>query len=188
MRFSGFFLLILMVVGCGGPRASDYQAKIDSLRQAAQIKEMKSQGLLIDESNPFQVFFELLAVQPLPLTYSENYVNTCPNYMDVPEAMAKLLKLEDDKNMKAISLPERDGVRLLLVATLKDEVVQELWLYSLDLSYYPVDQMCIYDVTEQGDGNFAITSNYEIYRNDTGYYVNSEYQFQEYIELGEDSE
>lgn len=187
MRLSFVFVLSLLLAGCiGGPKASDYQAKIDSLRQAAQLKELKKQKIYSNEDNPFRLFYEMLAIQPLPVSYSENYVNSCPNYLEVPETMAEFLKLEEYKNMKAIALPERSSVRLMLVATMRDDVVQELWLYSLDLSYLPVDQICLYDITDGDESNFAVTSNYEIFRNDVGYYVDSEYQFQEYIEKRED--
>lgn len=187
MRLVVLLTMTSLLAGClGGPKASDYQAKIDSLRQAEQLKELKQQGLYADDSNPFRVFYEMLSIQPLPVSYSENYVNTCPNYLEVPETMAELLNLEEYKNMKAIALPERANARLMMVATVKEEVVQELWLYSLDLSYLPVDQICLYDISEGIESNFAVTSDYEIYRNDVGYYVDSDYRFQEYIEKRED--
>ena len=44
-----------------------------------------------------------------------------------------------------MSLPETIGTRLVLLAADVNEEEYELWLYSLDNEYFPVDKLLLYE-------------------------------------------
>ena len=152
------------------------QQKLDSVK-ALEVKEkLEAQGIRLEDSdNPLKMFYDSLNVQPLPITYTEEYVKYLPDFRPVPHEIVTYLNLEG-RNPKAISLPESLGARMVLLAadeSPKDKDKYSLWIYSLDDEYMPVDKLCLYaleDEEDQFDINpeefiqyFSITSDYEIH-------------------------
>ena len=148
----------------------------DSVK-ALEVKEkLEAQGIRLEDSdNPLKMFYDSLNVQPLPITYTEEYVKYLPDFRPVPHEIVTYLNLEG-RNPKAISLPESLGARMVLLAadeSPKDKDKYSLWIYSLDDEYMPVDKLCLYaleDEEDQFDINpeefiqyFSITSDYEIH-------------------------
>ena len=164
---------VLLLSGCGNRRLSPevLQQKIDSVYALEKMEQLKSQGVKLGQTSPFQLFYDSLAIQPLPMSYSEEYVNMLPNYQVVPQAIMTYLELEGRVEPKAIALPETLGTRLVLLAADVADGQYELWLYSLDTESYPVDKLLLYQpqmVSETKitlppqETYFSITSNYEI--------------------------
>ena len=166
-------LAMLMLIGCGNRRLSPevLQQKIDSVYALEKIRQMKLQGINLEDASPFQLFYDSLEIQALPLSYSEDYVKILPNYTVVPQAIMSFLELEGRIAPKAIALPETLGTRLVLLAADLSDGEYELWLYSLDSDCYPVDKLLLYQPQVISDTKlelppqetyFSITSNYEI--------------------------
>lgn len=165
--------LAALAAACGNRRMSEVelQQKIDSVNKLEVARQLKLQGIQLEETSPLQMFYDSLHVQSLPLNYSENYVKYLPNFTVVPTSIMAYLELEGRVAPKAIALPEMLGIRLILLAADMTDGEYELWLYSLDSDYIPVDKLQIYapkSVSEtelnlpQQEIHFSITSNQEI--------------------------
>ncbi len=176
----GLVLLVvtLLMVSCGGGRKmspEELQHKLDSVK-ALEIKEkLALQGVDLETSdNPMKLFFDSLEIQPLPLSYDEDYVRMLPSYKEVGKDVAEYMNLVDCRHPKAISLPETIGARLIIIAADESDGEYSLWLYSLDEDYFPVDKLCLFSVdsrepeeyTEINEQEFlqyfSITSDFEI--------------------------
>ena len=148
----GLVLLVvtLLMVSCGGGRKmspEELQHKLDSVK-ALEIKEkLALQGVDLETSdNPMKLFFDSLEIQPLPLSYDEDYVRMLPSYKEVGKDVAEYMNLVDCRHPKAISLPETIGARLIIIAADESDGEYSLWLYSLDDDYFPVDKLCLFSV------------------------------------------
>ena len=179
----------LLVAACGGGRRmspEELQHKLDSVK-ALEIKEkLALQGVDLEASdNPLRIFYDSLEIQPLPISYSEDYVNFLPAYRPVSPDIVSYMELVECKHPKAVALPESVGARLMIMAADETDGHYSLWLYSLDDDYVPVDKLCLYavdemdpeDINEFGDEQFvqyfSITSDYEIRLMD---YTKQQYQ------------
>ena len=167
------FLVAVLLTACGNRRLSPevLQQKIDSVYALEKLEELKRQGVNLEDVSPFQLFYDSLDIQALPMSYSEDYMKILPNYQVVPQAIMSFLELEGRVAPKAIALPETIGARLVLLAADVADGEYELWLYSLDSDCYPVDKLLLYQPQVISDSKltlppqetyFSITSNYEI--------------------------
>lgn len=168
---------LLMILSCGSKRLSPevLQHKLDSIK-AVEIKErLALQGIDLTKSdNPLRQFYDSLNLQPLPLSYSEDYVRFLPDFKDIPAEIVSMLEFEGE-HPKAITLPESLGARLLVVASDEYDNLYSIWLYSLDDDYVPVDKLCLYAIEDQDPEEyneigkeefiqyFSITSDYQIH-------------------------
>lgn len=134
--------------------------KIDSVKALEISRQLKAQGINLDEANPLKMFYDSLALQPLPMTYSEEYVALLPGYTEVPVSIAAFLELDGQLVPKAIALPEMMNSRLLLVASDVADGEYELWLYSLDDEFIPVDKMLLYEPKKYSDKKLVIGDQY----------------------------
>ena len=176
-----FFISIALLLSCGSRRMSDaeLQHKIDSLKALEVKRQLKLQGINLEEHSPFQMFYDSLDIQTLPIRYSDDYVKYLPGFRVVPLSIMTYLDLEGREAPKAMSLPETIGTRLVLLAADINEEDYELWLYSLDNEYFPVDKLLLYEpqypsktklTIKTQEPYFSITSDYKIrvmeYRSD----------------------
>ena len=167
------FCIAALAAACGNRRMSDVelQSKIDSVNKLEVARQLKLRGIQLEETSPLQMFYDSLRMQPLPLNYSEEYMKYLPNYTVVPTSIMLYLDLEGRVAPKAIALPEMLGAKLILLAADMTDGEYELWLYSLDDDYMPVDKLQIYapkaisdtslNLPEQ-ETHFSITSDLEI--------------------------
>lgn len=171
-------IILAVLLSCGSRRLSpaELEHKLDSIKQLEVKEKLQAQGInLEDANNPIKQFFDSLDIQPLPISYTEDYVTYLPGFHKVPEDLASYLNFEGH-HPKAISLPESLGARMILLAAdenEKDEHKYSLWLYSLDEDYIPVDKLCLYALEDEEDlididpeefiQYFSITSDYEIH-------------------------
>ena len=162
-----------LVLSCGNSRTSpqELQRKIDSVNALEAARQLELQGIRLGERSPFQLFYDSLSIQSLPLRYSEDYVKYLPDYQIIPQSIMTFLELEGRVAPRAIALPETLGTRLVLLAADVEDGEYELWLYSLDSECYPVDKLLLYQPRVISDTKlqlppqetyFSITSNYEI--------------------------
>ena len=182
----GAVFVLVLLSACGGRSmsAEEMQRKLDSIQKIEVAERLAAQGINLEESdNPLKQFYDSLALLPLPITYTDEFVRYLPNFMPVPQDIAKALDLEGNGKQKAIQLTESLGARLMILAA--DEGVEEdeegnegeerysLWLYSLGEDYLPVDKICLYAIDDESDFDlydeddimqyFTITSDYEIH-------------------------
>jgi hypothetical protein len=166
---------VVLAVGCGRRRPSveELMVKVDSIKRAEQVEQLRRQVLGNSEASPLQVFYDSLNIQALPVSYSEDYVKYLPGFTPVPPDIKIFLQLEGKKEPKAMSLSDIQGERLLLLAADVADGQYELWLYSLDVNYYPVDQLMLYEPAKESETKipqavvrqqpyFSITSTGEI--------------------------
>ncbi len=176
MKMRYFFVLIGLVAllaSCGNSRTSQavLEQKIDSVRALEVKRQLRMKGIKLDDVTPFQMFYDSLYLQSLPISYSEDYVTSLPGFRLVPPALVAYLDLEGKESPRAIALPETLGSRLVLLAADVDDGEYELWVYSLDSECIPVDKLLIYEpsrfsekklANENRDVFFSITSYLEI--------------------------
>ena len=185
-RILGAVVVMVLLSACGGRSmsAEEMQRKLDSIQKIEVAERLAAQGINLEESdNPLKQFYDSLALLPLPITYTDEFVRYLPNFLPVPQDIAKALDLEGNGKQKAIQLTESLGARLMILAA--DEGVEEdeegnegevrysLWLYSLGEDYLPVDKICLYAIDDESDFDlydeddimqyFTITSDYEIH-------------------------
>ena len=168
-------LLVLTAWGltaCGGGRQPvDLEHKLDSIRKLEQLNQLRLQGINLEAANPYQLFYDSLGIQPLPLRSSEDYVRYLPNYQSVPVSLAEQMGFEGHVNPRAIMLPESLGARLMLLAADAADGENSIWLYSINDDYLPTDKLLLYEPRKQSDKEltslpmqgFSITSDYQIY-------------------------
>lgn len=165
--------LTALVAACGNRRMSgvELQQKIDSVNRLEVARQLKLRGIQLEETSPLQMFYDSLHIQSLPLSYSEDYMKYLPNFTIVPASIMYYLELEGRVAPKAIALPEMINARLILLAADMTDGEYELWLYSLDDDYMPVDKLQLYAPKVLSDTDislpdqevfFSITSNLEI--------------------------
>jgi len=150
--------LCACLLGCGNRRTSEAELlhKIDSVNRLEVKRQMKLQGIELSEASPFQLFYDSLGLQPLPFSYSEDYVRTLPGYKPVPIAIATYLELEGREAPRAIALPETLGSRLVLLAADQEDGEYELWLYSLDNECFPVDKLLLYEPERKSETHLQL--------------------------------
>lgn len=174
----GLMTAVLLLTACGGRKnmsPDELQHKIDSVKALEVQEKLALQGIdLKSADNPLKLFFDSLEIQPLPISYSEDYVRLLPSYKPISEDIVAYLNLVACRHPKAISLPETIGAKLIIIAA--DELDNEysLWLYSLNDDYFPVDKLCLFSVDQRDPEEytevdedeylqfFSITSDYEI--------------------------
>lgn len=166
-------LLLLMACFNRRPSAAELQEKIDSVKALEVKRQLRMKGVNIDDDgvSPFRLFYDSLHLQVLPISYSEDYVTSLPDFRTVPPSLVVYLDLEGKESPKAIALPETLNSRLVLLAADQEDGEYELWLYSLDDDYIPVDKLLIYEPSrysskamkkDNRDVYFSITSYMEI--------------------------
>lgn len=153
----------------------ELQHKLDSVKAIEIREKLEAQGINLQSSdNPVKQFFDSLEIQPLPVSYTEDYVRYLPDFKPVPDEIVKYLSFEG-YHPKAVALPESLGARMILLAA--DETNEKdrysIYIYSLDDEYLPVDKLCLYALEDENDEfsieteelvqYFSITSDYEIH-------------------------
>ena len=172
----GGIVAMMLLAGCGGRSmsAEEMQRKLDSIQKIEVAERLEAQGIHLESSdNPLKMFYDSLALLPLPITYSDEFVRYLPDFKPVPQDIVKALELEGRDKQKAISLSESLGARLMILAADESEDRYSLWLYSLDDDYLLVDKICLYAIEDEEDDfnfdeeeilqYFTITSDYEIH-------------------------
>lgn len=170
-------MAVLLMTACGGRKMSpeELQHKLDSVK-ALEVKEkLALQGVNLETTdNPMKLFYDSLEIQPLPLSYNEDYIRLLPSYKPITDDIVAYMNIVDCRHPKAIALPETIGAKLIIIAADESDGEYSLWLYSLDDEYFPVDKLCLFSVDEREPEEyteinqeeflqyFSITSDYMI--------------------------
>ena len=179
-KWLGGMVAALLLCACGGGgnhkmSPEELAHKLDSVKAIEIREKLEAQGINLQSSdNPVKQFFDSLEIQPLPVSYTEDYVRYLPDFKPVPDEIVKYLSFEGH-HPKAVALPESLGARMILLAA--DETNEKdrysIYIYSLDDEYLPVDKLCLYALEDENDEfsieteelvqYFSITSDYEIH-------------------------
>ena len=170
-------MAVLLMTACGGRRMSpeELQHKLDSVKALEAKEKLALQGVNLESSdNLMKLFYDSLEIQPLPLSYNEDYIRLLPSYKPVTDDIVAYMNLVECRHPKAIALPETIGAKLIIIAADETDGQYSLWLYSLDDDYFPVDKLCLFSVDEREPEEyteinqeeflqyFSITSDYMI--------------------------
>ena len=173
----GLMMAVLLMTACGGRRMSpeELQHKLDSVKALEAKEKLALQGVNLESSdNLMKLFYDSLEIQPLPLSYNEDYIRLLPSYKPVTDDIVAYMNLVECRHPKAIALPETIGAKLIIIAADVTDGQYSLWLYSLDDDYFPVDKLCLFSVDEREPEEyteinqeeflqyFSITSDYMI--------------------------
>ena len=173
----GLMMAVLLMTACGGRRMSpeELQKKLDSVKAIEMKEKLALQGIDLESSgNVMKLFYDSLEIQPLPLSYNEDYIRMLPSYKPIPDEVVSYMNIVDCRHPKAISLPETIGAKLIIIAADETDGEYSLWLYSLDDDFFPVDKLCLFSVDEREPEEyteinqeeflqyFSITSDYMI--------------------------
>ena len=112
----GGILGMLLLTACGGRglSAEQMQQKLDSIKKIEIAERLEAEGIHLENAdNPLKQFYDSLALLPLPITYTDEFVRYLPNFKPVPQEIAKALDLEGNGKQKAISLSESLGAKLM---------------------------------------------------------------------------
>ena len=170
-------MAVLLMTACGGRRMSpeELQHKLDSVKALDVKEKLALQGIDLESSdNVMKLFYDSLEIQPLPLSYNEDYMRLLPSFKPIPDEVVSYMNIVDCRHPKAITLPETIGAKLIIIAADETDGEYSLWLYSLDDDYFPVDKLCLFSVDERDPEEyteinqeeflqyFSITSDYMI--------------------------
>lgn len=162
--------LALTLFSCGQRKrdAVFYEQMVDSIRKAEQLQEMKRQAGVYDD--PVEAFFDTLQLRPLPIQSERSNFARIGRFGRVPMSVASLLGYPVDTRLKALLLPRYHGLHALLLEEQVDSITSNLYLYSLDRSYQPIDHLCLYEENDEDRAEdfgrqfmeYYITSGYEV--------------------------
>ena len=165
-----FIPLTLALLSCGQRKrdAVFYEQMVDSIRKAEQLQEMKRQAGVYDD--PVEAFFDTLQLRPLPIQSERSNFARIGRFGRVPMSVASLLGYPVDTRLKALLLPRYHGLHALLLEEQVDSITSNLYLYSLDHSYQPIDHICLYEERPEDRADdygkqlmdFYVTSEYEV--------------------------
>ena len=164
------FPLALTLLSCGQRKrdAVFYEQMVDSIRKAEQLQEMKRQAGVYDD--PVEAFFDTLQLRPLPIQSERSNFARIGRFGRVPMSVASLLGYPVDTRLKALLLPRYHGLHALLLEEQVDSITSNLYLYSLDRNYQPIDHLCLYEERDEDRADdfgkllmdYYITSSYEV--------------------------
>jgi hypothetical protein len=161
--------LALALLSCGQRKrdAVFYEQMVDSIRKAEQLTEMKRQAGVYDD--PVQNFFDTLQLRPLPIQSERRNFAKIGHFGKVPLSLVSMLGYPVDTRLKALLLPRRHGLHALLLEEQLDSINSNLYLYSLDRDYKPIDHLCLYEERDEDRAE-------DFGRQFMDYYVTSEYE------------
>ena len=162
--------LVLTLLSCGQRKrdAVFYEHMVDSIRKAEQLEEMKREAGVYDD--PVEKFFDTLSLRPLPIQSERNNFAKIGSFGRVPMSLVSQLGYPVETRLKALLLPKYHGLNALLLEEQIDSVTSNLYLYSLDSEYRPIDHLCLYEERPEDRAedfgrqftDYYITSGYEV--------------------------
>ena len=175
---------VLTACWSNGPSHANLAQQLDSVRALEQYEQMRMQGLVRQQSdNPLQEFCDSLDMLSLPISYSDDLLDQVDLFRYVPEPIALALSFETRREeSRAVRLPRLGKVLPILIAGLDEGELTEMWLFTLDRDYMTLDKICLYDAGDDEEEHyFAITSDFDIYRNHVVYNIDRLGYIQELI-------
>jgi hypothetical protein len=162
--------LALTLLSCGQRKrdAVFYEQMVDSIRKAEQLKEMKRQAGVYDD--PVDAFFDTLQLRPLPIKSERGDFAKIGRFGRVPLSVISQLGYPVDTRLKALMLPRVHGLHAMLLTEQLDSVTSNLYLYTLDRHYQPIDHLCLYEERDEDRAedfgkllmDYYVTSEYEV--------------------------
>ena len=162
--------LVLTLLSCGQRKrdAVFYEQMVDSIRKAEQLEEMKREAGVYDD--PVDAFFDTLQLRPLPIKSERGDFAKIGRFGRVPLSVISQLGYPVDTRLKALMLPKVHGLHAMLLTEQLDSVTSNLYLYTLDRNYQPIDHLCLYEERDEDRAedfgkllmDYYVTSEYEV--------------------------
>lgn len=176
-------LVVMSVVGCNSRRPLPTQEELlrqDSLERLAHRAKPRVYGSAEEE------MLLQLPYRTLPVTYEEGFEQALPGFEEIaPTMVPSLLGVQGLTNTKAIRLPDKDSIHVVLVGGENMLGDRAVYMVTLSNKWEPIDQLPVYEQSEadveetetydEEDGfvdeedlgvmrvEFSVTSRYEIY-------------------------
>ena len=162
----------LVSMSCGGKRhdVAYYEAMVDSIRKAEQVKEVQQNAGITVSGNPVEAWFDSLGIHTLPVKSAGSEIELIGRFTRVPMALNEHFGYPVSAKLKALTLPAAWHRPVIMLAEMVDSITPKLYLYTMDKKHYPIDHLCIYEQqAEDRQDDFGqtfieyyITSRYEI--------------------------
>ena len=166
---------LIMNWGCKNQRPLPTQEELlraDSLERLAHLEKPRAYGSAEEE------IMMSLPYRTLPVTYEEGFERALTGFGDVPPTMVpSLLGVEGLTKTKAVRLPDRDSVHVVIVGGENADGAPVVQMVTLaPKTWEPIDALVLYEETEVEEDEFtdeedlglicvefSVTSRYEIY-------------------------
>ncbi len=211
MRKITIILLLALIglwVSCGGKHKdmAYYEAQIDSIRKAEQLRQIKHDAGLSDD--PVEVFYDTLRLTPLPIQSAGGNIDKLGLFTKLPPSVTASLDYPMDTPLRMLLLPRYKDFGVVILAEDRDSVAPFMTLLTMDHNWQPIDELTLYEENgaERGDyyvttfNDYFIDNQYHItvmdyYRKDHDdkphlesthrYQIDAEGRFEELIENGD---
>ena len=158
----------LVMMSCGGKKrdVAYYEAMVDSIRKAENVKDIQQKAGIYD--NPVDAWFDTLAIRTLPIRSVGSELWKIGHFSNVPMGINEFFGYPVSASLKAMALPNAYRRPVVLLAEMTDSVTPRLYLYIMDKNHQPLDRLCLYEQkSEDREDDFGQTF--------LEYYVTSHY-------------
>lgn len=165
-------VLALASMSCGGRRhdVAYYEAMVDSIRKAEQVKEVQQKAGIAVSGNPVEAWFDTLGIHTLPVKSAGRELWQIGHFTQVPMAINEYFGYPVSAKLRALALPSAWHRPVIMLAEMADSVNPKLYLYTMDKKHYPIDHLCLYEQQDEDRledfghtyMEYYITSRYEI--------------------------
>ena len=164
--------LVLTMTACNGRKhdAAYYEQKVDSIRRAEQVAEIRRQAGIRPDADPAVAWLDSLPLRTLPLRNPGDDLEQIGQFVKVPMSLNENFNYPPSAKLKALAMPRIYRRNMVLLAEMRDSITSDLYLVLMDRHCQPLDKLCIYEKREvREDGDFGetfieyfISSNYDI--------------------------
>ena len=176
MRNKGITVIMLLaavvaVMSCNSRKhdLAYYEHLVDSIRKAETLKELNKHA----DSGPSDAtiaWFDTLQLRTLPVRNAGEVIERLGSFSKVPMSLNHHFNYPVSSKLRAIALPERYKNHVIMLAEMRDSITPDIFLFTMDKRYIPLDQLTIYEKRKEYDEGdegetfteYFITSNYEI--------------------------
>ncbi len=171
-------LVTLFLTACGGKKSdmARYEAQIDSIRKAEQLKEMKRSAGVYDD--PVEAFYDTLQLTPLPIQSAGDDIGALGHFTDLPLSVVSSLDYPVETTLRMLLLPRYHGFGIILLAEGKKSEVPLLTLVTLDRQWQPIDELTLYEEVGEERGDDYVTT-YMDYFIDNHYNITLMYYYRQ---------
>ena len=148
-------LFVLALTGCNSRRPLPTQEEL--LRQDSLERLARQQKPRVYDS-PEEEMLMQLPYRTLPVTYEEGFEQSLPGFEEIaPTMVPSLLGVSGLTKTKAIRLPDKDSIHVVLVGGLNAMGDPIVYMTTLSPRWEPVDKLAVYEQSdpEEEDEEYA---------------------------------
>ncbi len=151
-------LVTMLLTACGGKKSdmARYEAQIDSMRKAEQLKAMKQSAGVYDD--PVEAFYDTLQLTPLPIQSAGDDIGALGHFTDLPLSVVSSLDYPIETPLRMLLLPRCHGFSVIVLAEGKKSDVPLLTLVTLSREWQPIDELTLYEEVGEERGDDYVTT------------------------------